>query len=150
MDEGYNPDVISSDIHQLSILGPMFDMPTCLSKFMLLGMSFAETIEAATARPAQVLGLQNEVGTLKPGALADIALFRIESGDFTFYDVFMHARTGNQLVRNTLTIVDGRELPVTADDPSAPWIELSENQQALVERGHTPAVFDPQTNCGCG
>ena len=39
MSVGYKPDVISSDIHQNSIAGPMFDMPTCLSKFMALGMS---------------------------------------------------------------------------------------------------------------
>jgi dihydroorotase len=149
MAEGYRPDVISSDIHQLSILGPMFDMPTCLSKFMALGMSFAETVHAATARPAQVLGLQDEVGTLKPGALADVALFRIERGAFTFYDIHMNARTGRELVRNTLTIVNGRELPVTADGPQAPWIELSEAQQALIERGHTPAAQHAKAACGC-
>jgi dihydroorotase len=147
MAEGYRPDVISSDIHQLSIHGPMFDLPTCLSKFMLLGMDFAETIQAATARPAQVMGLQDEVGTLKPGARADVALFRIEEGAFTFYDIHMNARSGKELVRNTLTIVNGRELPVTADGPTAPWIELSEAQQALIERGHTPVAMEARV-CG--
>ena len=149
MQAGYKPDVISSDIHQLSILGPMFDMPTCLSKFMLLGMSFAETIEAATARPASVLGLQHEIGTLKPGALADIALFRIEEGDYTFYDISMNARSGKQLVRNTLTIIGGRELPVTVDGPRAPWIELGEDQQALLKRGHTPEQYGATAGCCC-
>jgi dihydroorotase len=144
--EGYKPDVISSDIHQVSIHGPMFDMPTCLSKFMLLGMSFAEVIQASTERPAQVMGLQDEIGTLKPGALADVALFRIESGDFTFYDVRMNAREGKQLVRNTLTIVNGRELPIAAERPPAPWIELSENHRALIERNHTPQAFDPKSD----
>jgi dihydroorotase len=148
MNQGYRPDVISSDIHQLSILGPMFDLPTCLSKFMALGMSFADTIQAATARPAEVMGMQGEVGTLRPGALADVALFRIERGEFTLYDIHMNARRGKQLVRNTLTIVDGRELPVTADGPRAPWIELTEGQQALRARGHTPAAMDAQA-CGC-
>ena len=149
MDQGYRPDVISSDIHQLSILGPMFDLPTCLSKFMLLGMSFAETVQAATARPAQVLGLQDEVGTLRLGALADVALFRIEEGEFTFYDIHMNARRGKELVRNTLTIVGGRELPVTVDGLRQPWIELSEAQQALTERGHTPAALAARPGCRC-
>ena len=145
MSVGYKPDVISSDIHQVSIHGPMFDMPTCLSKFMSLGMSFAEVIQASTARPAQVMGLQDEVGTLRPGALADVALFRIESGDFTFYDVRMNPRESKQLVRNTLTIVNGRELLVTAERPPAPWIELSKNHRALIERNHTPQAFDPKS-----
>jgi dihydroorotase len=145
MSVGYKPDVISSDIHQVSIHGPMFDMPTCLSKFMALGMSFAEVIQASTERPAQVMGLQDEIGTLKPGALADIALFRIESGDFTFYDVRMNPRKGKQLVRNTLTLVNGREIPLVAEKPPAPWFELSESQQTLIERNHTPEAFDPKS-----
>jgi dihydroorotase len=116
---------------------------------MALGMSFAETVQAATARPAQVMGLQDEVGTLRPGALADVALFRIEPGEFTFYDVHMNARSGKELVRNTLTIVGGRELPVTVDGAQAPWIELTEAQQAMIERDHTPAALDAKSHCGC-
>ena len=142
MSEGYKPDVISSDIHQLSINGPMFDMPTCLSKFMLLGMSFSEVIYASTRHPAQVMGLKHEIGTLKPGALADVALFRIESGVFPFYDVCMNQKTGKKLVRNTLTIINGRELPITSDPLKAPWIELNDNQRELIERGHTPQALD--------
>jgi len=135
---GYTPDVISSDIHQLSVHGPLFDMPTCLSKFLALGMSFADVIRAATIRPAEVLGFQHELGTLKVGALADLALFTIQEGRFPFYDVAMNMREGTQLIRNTLTIANGRPLPRTPDAAPAPWIELSENQRALIERGHTP------------
>jgi len=134
----YTPDVISSDIHQLSVHGPLFDMPTCLSKFLALGMSFADVIRAATIRPAEVLGFQHELGTLKVGALADLALFTIQEGRFPFYDVAMNMREGTQLIRNTLTIANGRPLPRTPDAAPAPWIELSENQRALIERGHTP------------
>ncbi len=138
---GYKPDVISSDIHQLSIHGPLFDLPTCLSKFLALGMSFPDVIRAATARPAQVLELQHELGTLKVGALADVALFAIQEGRFPFYDVFMNMREGTQLIRNTLTIANGRPLPRTPDAAPAPWIALSEGQRALIERGHTPDAF---------
>jgi hypothetical protein len=52
-------------------------------------------------------------------------------------------------VRNTLTVVDGRELPLTADGPQAPWIELTEAQQALRERGHTPAAQHAKAGGGC-
>jgi dihydroorotase len=141
IDAGYRPDVISSDIHQFSIQGPLFDLPTCLSKFLALGLTFPQVIEAATARPAAVLGMQNEIGTLKPGALADVALFHLQHGDFTLYDVHMNERTSKQLIRNTLTIINGRELPLMSDPPLAPWIEMTENQKTLVERGHTPAAF---------
>lgn len=135
------PDVISSDIHQLSIHGPLFDMPTCLSKFLALGMPLADVIRAATVRPAEVLGLAGELGTLRPGALADIALFRMHEGHFTLYDVFMEPREGRQLLINTLTILNGRPLARRPDEPPAPWIELSDDQRALIARGHTPAAL---------
>jgi dihydroorotase len=138
---GYRPDVISSDIHQFSIHGPLFDLPTCMSKFLAIGMSLPQVVEAATARPAAVLGLQNEVGTLKPGVLADVALFRLEKGDFTLYDIHMNPRGGKQMLRNTLTLVNGREMVRQLDPPPAPWIELSEAQRDLLARGHTPEAM---------
>lgn len=135
---GYKPDVISSDIHQISVNGPLFDMPTCLSKFLALGMSFEEVIKASTVRAAEVLGLQGEIGTLKVGHYADIALFKIEEGRFPLFDVHMNERAGSQLIRNTLTIVNGRELPHVPDGPMAPWMELSANQLRLQNEGLTP------------
>jgi dihydroorotase len=138
---GYKPDVISSDIHQHSINGPLFDLPTCLSKFLAIGMSLPEVIRAATVRPAEVLGLDDELGVLKVGALADVALFTLEEGRFPLYDVFMQPREGRQLLHNTLTIVNGRELPRVPDGPMAPWMELNEDQLALRERGHTPEAM---------
>lgn len=135
---GLKPDVISSDIHQLSVHGPLFDLPTCMSKFLALGMSMDDVIRATTARPAEVMGLQNEVGSLKTGAFADVALWKVCEGDYTFYDVFMHARKGRQLLCNTLTIIAGQPLPHVSDPPPMPWIELSDDQRALIERRHTP------------
>lgn len=135
---GYQPDVISTDIHQMSIHGPLYDMPTCLSKFLALGMSLEDVIRASTVRAAEAMGLADEVGTLRVGSLADVALFEILEGDFPFYDVRMLQRNGKQLLRNTMTIINGRELARTCDGPTAPWIELSEGQQKLVELGHAP------------
>lgn len=136
--QGHKPDVISSDIHQHSVNGPLFDLPTCLSKFLAIGMSLSDVIRAATVRPAEVLGLQDEIGTLRVGAPADVALFTLEQGDFPLYDVFMQPRAARQLLRNTRTLIDGRELPRLPDGPMAPWMGLSEGQRTLIERGHTP------------
>ena len=40
---------ISTDIHQMSVAGPMFDLPTCLSKFLALGLEVREVVAMATA-----------------------------------------------------------------------------------------------------
>ena len=150
IDAGYRPDVISSDIHQFSVHGPLFDLPTCLSKFLALGMSLEQVIAASTIRPAEVMGMQNEIGTLKVGALADVALWELEEGDFTLYDVHMTPRQGRQLLHNTLTLIDGRELAHASDDPPMPWIAITEQQQALIEQGHTPEHMVRQAKAGTG
>lgn len=148
--QGYQPDVISSDIHQLAINGPMYDMPTCLSKMMATGMSFADVIRAATLRPAQVMGLADQVGSLEVGKLADIALFTIEEGSFPLYDIHMNRRDARQLVRNSLTILGGQVLERQAEDAPAPWMKLSQNQQNLIEWGHTPNQLAASAHPGSG
>ncbi len=127
--EGMPPDVISTDIHQLSVQGPMFDMPTTLSKFLALGMSLPDVIERATARPAQAIG-RSELGTLRPGSPADVAVFRVESGEFTFHDVFLVERTGRERLVNTATIRGGKRLEHVPMPPLQPWSELPEHQRA--------------------
>jgi dihydroorotase len=145
--QGRKPDTISTDLHQLSVYGPAFDLPTTLSKFLHIGMSLREVIEAATVRPAGVLGLEREVGTLRPGSRADIALFRLFEGDFPLHDIHGNMRQARRLLRNTLTIVGGRPLERRAPEPRAPWtdpiwpaaqVPFTEKQQALHDLGRTP------------
>jgi dihydroorotase len=122
LEQGFAPDVISSDIHQLSVRGPMYDLPTCLSKFLALGLSLEQVVEAATIAPAKTVGLDKELGTLREGAYADIAAFALEEGSFQFYDIGMNLVEGRRRLRNTLTIANGRLLEPLAPDLPAPWI----------------------------
>lgn len=133
LEQGIVPDIISSDIHQLSVQGPMFDMPLTLSKFLQLGMSLPDVIERATVRPAQAMA-RPELGTLRPGNPADIALFRIEEGETTFYDVLMEPRVGQQRLVSTCTLLAGEELPRIDPRPPALWAELPEHQRGQMGR----------------
>jgi dihydroorotase len=126
--EGMPPDVISTDAHQLSIQGPMFDMPTTLSKFLNLGMRLPDAIERATARPARAVR-RPDLATLKPGAPADVAVFALEEGAYTFHDVFMTARSGKVRLVNKATIRAGKPMAPQPAQPLAPWAELPEYQR---------------------
>jgi len=128
--EGIMPDVISSDIHQLAVQGPMFDLPTTLSKFLHLGMSLPDVIERATSRPAAAMR-RPDLGTITPGSAADIALFRVEEGDYTFLDTQMVARQGTRRLINTLTMVDGIPLPRTPERKRMVWANLPAHQQPI-------------------
>jgi len=128
--EGIMPDVISSDIHQLAVQGPMFDLPTTLSKFLHLGMSLPDVIERATSRPAAAMR-RPDLGTIAPGSVADIALFRVEEGEYTYYDTQMTARQGTRRLVNTLTMVDGIPLPRIPERKRMVWANLPAHQQPI-------------------
>jgi dihydroorotase len=151
MSVGRRPEVISTDLHQLSINGPAYDLPTVMSKFLQLGMSLEDVVRATTSRPAEILGLERGVGTLQPGSPADIALFRLLQGNFPLYDIWGAMREGNRLLVNTRTIIGGRTLEPLPAEPSAPWARhpfwpeaqkpFTEKQQGLRDRGHTPEAM---------
>ncbi len=74
---GFAPDIISSDVTRKTLFGDfVFSLPLTLMKFMKLGMDFETVLAACTSVPARQLGMQGQLGTLAPGALADIAIFR--------------------------------------------------------------------------
>ncbi|MGI8485356.1 MAG: amidohydrolase/deacetylase family metallohydrolase [Thermomicrobiales bacterium] len=130
LEQGILPDVISTDIHQMAVQGPMFDLPTTLSKFLNLGMTLPQVVACATINAARAVHLHH-VGTLAIGNPADVALFRIEDGDHTFYDAQMNPRQGRKQLVNTMTIVDGQELPRMEERPIHFWATLPEAQQPI-------------------
>lgn len=145
LSDGLRIDVISSDMHALSRLGPMFDLPTCMSKMLALGLPLESIIAAATSRPAELLGLANEVGTLRPGARADVAIFRLVEGHFPLYDTLDQVRYAPALLRNVLTVCGGRVLADLPEPAPPPWVGLSPLQRRIVEMGHVPEVLAPVT-----
>jgi dihydroorotase len=79
--EGFLPDTISTDRYARHLAErPRHDLPRTLSKLIAVGMPEAEAFARATARPAAVLGLAGEVGTLAPGASADLVVLGWSAG----------------------------------------------------------------------
>ena len=106
MEQGFPPDVISTDLHRLSMNDGMKDMANLLSKFMALGMSLQEVITASTWKPAQVIG-REELGHLAAGAEADVAVFRLREGDFGFLDTRDYVLRGDRKLEAELTLRAG-------------------------------------------
>jgi dihydroorotase len=115
------PHVISTDLHALNVDGPVGDLPTCLSKFLALGMPLRSIIQAVTTTPARAIGIDALVGSLAIGRAADIAVFRIEEGSFRLYDVNNDSRDVPRMFRNTLTLYEGVPLPAREADPPPLW-----------------------------
>lgn len=113
---GFLPDMISSDVHTYCINRIAFDLPTTMSKFLALGMDLMEIVRATTVTPARFLGLESMLGSLHPGYLADISVFRLANQKVTFTDAFGESINANQVLIPVATIRNGKvlwtELPV--------------------------------------
>ena len=110
LDAGFVPDTISTDIYAASINGPVFDMPTTMSKMLHLGMSFDDILLRVTAAPARIINRIPGLGTLEIGAPADIALLEIEDGRFQLVDSQRNVVTASRRIVSRLTICRGKRV----------------------------------------
>ncbi len=101
MEQGFEPDVISSDVHAISIEGPAYNLLHVMSKFLALGMPFERIIEKATIAPARAMD-QTDLGHLGVGALGDATILHEEAGSFEFFDVI-----GERIVADKKLVCDG-------------------------------------------
>ena len=74
------PDIISSDLTVFTFRDSphVRSLPHVMSKYLSLGLSLPEVLRRCTEIPAKLLGLEGEIGTLRAGARADIAVFKLE------------------------------------------------------------------------
>jgi dihydroorotase len=84
IDEGFLPDVLSSDTSARNWHGPVFDLATTMSKFLAMGLSLDQVVALVTEAPARLLGLWDEgFGRLEVGAPAHLTVFElVEESEF--------------------------------------------------------------------
>ena len=104
---GFLPDTISSDVHQLCINGPAYDQVTTLSKFLIMGVDLPTVIKLSTENAGLALG-RPELGTLKPGVQGDASVLRIEEGSFDYEDVLGEVVTGDRRIFSDGVVVGGQ------------------------------------------
>jgi dihydroorotase len=78
-----------------------------MGKFLSLGMPLPDVVRAVTSAPARVIGRAGRLGTLKPGAVADVAVYALEEGTFDYEDAHGQHITGRQRFVPTLTLRAG-------------------------------------------
>jgi len=87
--------------------GGMKDMLQCVNKFLAIGLTLEEVVLRATWNPAQEI-LREELGQLSVGSVADVAVFRLETGDFGFIDSFGARLIGSKKLTCELTLRGGK------------------------------------------
>ncbi len=108
LEQGLLPGTISSDLHQFNVHGPVFDLATTVSKFLHLGLSLDDALRRVTVNPSEIFGALNDLGTLREGAEADIAVLEMEDGRFTLTDALGQTRVGRRMLRPVASIKAGK------------------------------------------
>ena len=88
IEDGLIPDTISTDIHQLCIRSPVYDLPTTMCKLLNLGMSLHDVVKTVTCNPARAIGKFPEHGSIEEGQNADLIVFELAKSEKTMYDSF--------------------------------------------------------------
>jgi dihydroorotase len=105
--QGFLPNVISTDLHTQSMNGGMKDLTNVISKFLAMGMSLPDVILRSTWNPATVIN-RKELGNLSPGTEADVAVFNLRNGDSGYIDIRNVALKAKQKLEAELTIRAGK------------------------------------------
>ena len=111
IEAGVLPDTISTDVTRLSAFsrGGRYGMTMCMSIARHLGMKEEDVLRAVTSAAASALGKENELGSLKIGRKADVAVIGTgESGAFSLTDAAgnnVSSATGYECL---LTLLNGR------------------------------------------
>ncbi len=109
IEQGFYPDSISTDLHQVSATGALIDMATTMSKMLAMGMPLFEVIRRSTANPARQIQ-RPELGTLGVGKEADIAVLELRRGRFGYTDCGRAKLFGDVKLENRMTVRAGRIL----------------------------------------
>jgi dihydroorotase len=106
---GFLPDSISTDLHIGSMNAGMKDMLNVMDKFLAMGLSLDDVMVRSTWNPAKEIR-REDLGHLSPGAVADIAVLRLEKGSFGYVDMYGARMKGTQKLAAELTLRDGKVL----------------------------------------
>ncbi len=128
MQNGFHPNSISTDLHDGNIRGVVLDMLTTMSKMLNITMGLEEVIYRSTVTPALEIG-HPELGHLSVGAEADVAVLKLETGEFSFVDCGKAKMKGDKKLSCALTLrageivydPEGLSMPLWPDAPKEYW-----------------------------
>ena len=110
MQQDFLPDTISSDMTAVGRTYQVFNLPNVMSKFLMLGMPLDQVIARVTVNSAHAIPEFKSYGTLRTGAVADVAVLDLQEGEFEFVDNLDAKRTGQKKLVPHAVVFGGKRL----------------------------------------
>lgn len=109
LNQGFEPDIISDDVIAQTVYRKIvFALPYTMSVYLAAGMPMDRIIRAVTATPAHLMHMDGQIGTLAPGALADVAIMSIMDKKMVLKDLVGNEMSAEKLFVPMMTIKAGR------------------------------------------
>ncbi len=107
LNQGLGPDTFGTDMHHNSVNAGMKDMLNVMSKYLNMGMDIKDIIHKATWGAATAIR-RPDLGNLSVGSVADIALIKVNTGNYGFVDAGGFKLDGNRKFEAELTLREGK------------------------------------------
>ena len=119
LEGGVRPRSISTDLTIPGRQNTVHSMTEMLSRFLALGFSLEEVVRMSTINPASALDMDDRLGTLQVGRVADISVLSEETGNWVFHDTQGDTLTGDKALVPVVTVKDGEVF--SPDWGPRPW-----------------------------
>jgi dihydroorotase len=103
LEDAFQPDVISTDIHAFSVASPVHDLPTTMTKLLNLGMPIEDIVNAVTRNPAIAIHRPRH-GRISEGEPADMVVFEVARIRTTLKDSAGEERSFAKAIRPLLRV----------------------------------------------
>jgi dihydroorotase len=121
LQDGFPPDLISSDVHVIAVEGPGFDLLHTMSKLLNCGLALPEVVGMSSSRSALAIR-RPELGHLGVGAPADITVLRQVDSNYVFEDVVGAKRQGSTLLQPVSVYLAGKPVEIARRPFEEPFI----------------------------
>ena len=135
LDAGIVPDTLGADMHGYNTRLPTeaveaghmfagannFSLASSMTSLLACGLKLEQIVPMVTSNPARMLGLEHEIGHLKPGSVADVSVLADERGRWVLRDNEGTQATADQLLRPLFCLRAGRRF-----DANAPILPLAQ------------------------
>ena len=138
LDAGILPHTLGDDMHGYNTRLPSdgedaaghmfagasnFSLTSAMTGLMACGVALEEIVPMVTSHAAQMLGLDGEIGTLRPGAAADVSVLADERGRWVLRDNEGTEAVAERMLRPLFCLRDGSRFD--ADAPILPMAQAA-------------------------
>lgn len=144
LETGFVPDTLGADMHGYNTPVPpppgtpdehpdeephpfagatRFSLTSAMTALMACGLKLEQVVPMVTSNPARMVGMEGQIGTLKPGVGADVTVLSDERGRWKMHDNEGNEAIAQRLVRPVFCLRAGKR--VDADAAILPQAEAA-------------------------